>query len=106
MIYVCKDKDFAEIRKMFNLILPKSVKCFGANMPKSVKCLTVLEEKSHKSLGVGLFLLQLFFHPLYCHLEEEADEVLVSCFRTNHTEGRNVFLAGFGWDDEERMIQS
>ena len=27
-------------------------------MPKSVKCLTILEEKSHKSLGVGLFLLQ------------------------------------------------
>ena len=106
MIYVCKDKDFAEIRKMFNLILPKSVKCFGANMPKSVKCLTILEEKSHKSGGIGLFLLQLFFHPLYCHLEEEADEVLVSCFRTNHAEGRNVFLAGFGWDDEERMIQS
>ena len=106
MIYVCKDKDFAEIRKMFNLILPKSVKCFGANMPKSVKCLPILEEKSHKSLGISLFLLQLFFHSLYCHLEEEADEVLVGCFRTNHTEGRNVFLSGFGWDDEERMIQS
>ena len=27
-------------------------------MPKSVKCLTILEEKSHKSLGVSLFLLQ------------------------------------------------
>ena len=38
--------------------MPKSVKCYGANMPKSVKCLTILEEKSHKSLGVGLFLLQ------------------------------------------------
>lgn len=86
------------MRGRFNLILPKSVKCFGANMPKSakcfganmpksVKCLTILEEKSHKSLGVSLFLLQLFFHPLYCHLEEEADEVLVSCFRTNHAEG-------------------
>ena len=86
--------------------MPKSVKCFGANMPKSVKCLTILEEKSHKSLGVGLFLLQLFFHSLYCHLEEEADEVLVRSFRTNHAEARNVFLAGFGWDDEERMVQS
>lgn len=64
------------MRGRFNLILPKSV-----------KCLTILEEKSHKSLGVSLFLLQLFFHPLYCHLEEEADEVLVSCFRTNHAEG-------------------
>ena len=42
-------------------------------MPKSVKCLTILEEKSHKSLGIGLFLLQLFFHSLYCHLEEETD---------------------------------
>ena len=51
MIYVCKDKDFAEIRKMFNLILPKSVKCFGSNMPKSVKCLTILEEECHKSGG-------------------------------------------------------
>ena len=75
-------------------------------MPKSVKCLPILEEKSHKSLGVGLFLLQLFFHSLYCHLEEETDEVFVRSFRTNHAEGRNVFLAGFGWDDEERMIQS
>ena len=92
--------------KCFNLILPKSAKCFGVNMPKSVKCLPILEEKSHKSLGVSLFLLQLFFHSLYCHLEEEADEVLVRSFRTNHTEGRNVFLSGFGWDDEERMIQS
>ncbi len=62
-------------------------------MPKSVKCLTILEEKSHKSLGISLFLLQLFFHSLYCHLEEEADEVLVRSFRTNHAEGRNVFLA-------------
>ena len=66
----------------------------------------LLEEKCHKSLGVSLFLLQLFFHSLYCHLEEEADEVLVGCFCANHTEGRNVFLASFGWDDEERMIQS
>ena len=75
-------------------------------MPKSVKCLSILEEVCHKSLGVSLFLLQLFFHSLYCHFEEEADEVLVSCFRTNYAEGRNVFLVGFGWDDEERMIQS
>ena len=52
----------------FDLILPNSVKCFGANMPKSVKCLTILEEKSHKSLGIGLFLLQLFFYSLYCYL--------------------------------------
>ena len=65
-----------------------------------------LEEECHKSLGISLFLLQLFFHSLYCHLEEEADEVLVRSFRTNRTEGRNVFLSGFGWDDEERMIQS
>ena len=74
MIYVCKDKDFAEIRKMFNLILPKSVKyfnlilpksvkCFGANMPKSVKCLTILEEKSHKS--GGFYPPSLFLNP-YC----------------------------------------
>ena len=75
-------------------------------MPKSAKCLSILEEECHKSLGVSLFLLQLFFHSLYCHLEEEADEVLVRSFRTNHTEGRNVFLSGFGWDDKERMIQS
>ena len=34
MIYVCKDKAFAEIRKMFNSVLPKSV-----------KCLPILEEK-------------------------------------------------------------
>ena len=45
MIYVCKDKAFAEIRKMFNSVLPKSVKCFILKMPKSVKCLPILEEK-------------------------------------------------------------
>lgn len=64
------------------------------------------EEETHKSLGISLFLFQFFVHSVYRLLEKEADEVLVSCFRTNHTEGRNVFLAGFGWDDEERMIQS
>ena len=86
--------------------MPKSAKWFNLILPKSVKCLTILEEECHKSLGIGLFLLQLFFHSLYCHLEEETDEVFVRRFRTNHAEGRNVFLAGFGWDDEERMIQS
>ena len=56
MIYVCKDKAFAEIRKMFygkNAEIrkmfygkmPKSVKCFMVKMPKSVKCLPILEEK-------------------------------------------------------------
>ena len=60
-------------------------------MPKSVKCLSILEEECHKSLGVGLFLLQLFIHPQHCHLEEEADEMLVRSFRANHAEGRNVF---------------
>ena len=75
-------------------------------MPKSAKCLTILEEKSHKSLGVSLFLLQLFFHSLYCHLEEEADEMLVGCFCANHTESGNVFLTGFGGDDEKRMTQA
>ena len=45
MIYVCKDKAFAEIRKMFMAKMPKSVKCFMTKMPKSVKCLPILEEK-------------------------------------------------------------
>ena len=65
-------------------------------MPKSAKCLSILEEECHKSLGVGLFLLQLFFHSLYCHLEEEADEVLVRCFRTNHASKRRQPLAPSG----------
>ena len=37
--------------------MPKSAKCFGANMPKSAKCLTILEEKSHKSLGVTIVMV-------------------------------------------------
>ena len=86
--------------------MPKSAKCFGANMPKSAKCLTILEEKSHKSLGVSLFLLQFFLHSLRCHFKEEADKMLVGCFRANHAESGNVFLAGFGWDDEKRMTQA
>ena len=49
--------------------------------------------------------LDVYKRQLYCHLDEEADEVLVGCFRTNHTEDRNVFLSGFGWDDEEMCIR-
>ena len=52
MIYVCKDKAFAEIRKMFMVKMPKSVKCFMAKMPKSVKCFMVKMPKSVNCLPI------------------------------------------------------
>ena len=65
-----------------------------------------LEDECHKSLGVILFLLQFFLHSLRCHFKEEADKMLVGCFRANHAESGNIFLTGFGGDDEKRMTQA
>lgn len=62
-----------------------------------------LEEETHKSLGISLFLFQFFVHSVYRLLEKEADEVFVSCFCANHSECGNVFLTSCGWDDEKRM---
>lgn len=63
----------------------------------------MLEDECHKALGVYSLLFQFVLHSPHCHLEEEADEVFVGCFCSNHTKGGDVFLACFGRDDKKRV---